>query len=81
MAREIDKDTGEIKDVEKAQPALIPMSEDEQRKAGRSLAKKIRELSQLRLTHAEIRKEQKTAEEKLVNSIEGIAETIRTMGR
>jgi hypothetical protein len=78
MPRKIDLDTGEITG---SQPALIPMSEEELKAAGRQLAQKVRELAVLRADHAEERKEHKLAEDRLASEIEGIAETIRTQGR
>jgi hypothetical protein len=67
--------------AEEAQPALIPMSEDELRSAGRELAVKVAELEELEADHAEIRKAQRKERDGLKKKIAAIASTIRQQGR
>ena len=59
------------------QDPLIPMSDDETRKAGLKLAGLVRELAIMEADHAEIRKEQKLEREKLEQRIADVAASIR----
>ncbi len=68
-------------DKDDAQPPLVPLSEDELKKAGKKLAGKIRELEDLEAEHKELREEQKAERTKLKGEIAAIATTIRQQGR
>jgi hypothetical protein len=68
-------------DEEDKQPALVPMSEDELKGAGRELATLIHKREEMTSTHAEVRAEQKSEREKLDNKITALASTIRSQGR
>lgn len=67
--------------AEDSQPPLVPMSQDEVSKAGRTLAAKIRELEEMEADHGEERKMKKAERDSLRGSIAAIASTIRAMGR
>jgi hypothetical protein len=68
-------------DPEEAQPALIPMSDEELRRAGLDLARQIQVLEQLEEEHAETKKQQKEERDKIRKGISAIASTIRQQGR
>jgi hypothetical protein len=63
------------------QPPLVPMSDEELRTAGRKLAMMIRELDDIRGSHAAVRAEQKAERETLGKKIASLAQTIVQQGR
>jgi FtsZ-binding cell division protein ZapB len=63
------------------QPALIPMTEDELREAGNTLAALVRELADMKADHAADVKNMREDREALQKRIESIALTIRQQGR
>lgn len=60
-------------DRDQAQPALVPMSADELKAAGRTLATKIRELEEMEQEHAEERKDRKEERDALRKQIASMA--------
>lgn len=63
------------------QGVLVPMSEDELKKASKDLARKVRRLDEMEAEHADMRKQMKEDRDKLREEISGIASTIRTQGK
>jgi len=68
-------------DPDEVQPALIPMSDDEVRDAGRDLATRVKELRDLKTQHAGRRVEMKKERENVQKDIDRIAGCIRQQGR
>ena len=68
-------------DPDEVQPALIPMSDDEVRDAGRDLATRVKELRDLKTQHAGRRVEMKKERESVQKDIDRIAGCIRQQGR
>jgi len=68
-------------DQDERQPLLVPMSDEELRTAGRTLARMIRELEGLKVTHMAVRAEQKAERERLAEKIASLAQTISQQGR
>ena len=81
MGKRTKKATKAEHQAEDAQPALIPMSEEETRHAGQKLAAKVRELEEMEMEHDHERKEFREAEANLKGEIAAIASTIRNAGR
>jgi hypothetical protein len=63
------------------QPALIPMTEDELREAGRKLANLVQDLATMTAAHALQRTEQATERKELRERIDNVAQSIRQQGR
>ncbi len=63
------------------QPQLIPMSDDELRKAGKKLAKLVKDLVEMKVEHKELREEQAADRKKIEAQIEATAGSIRQQGR
>jgi hypothetical protein len=63
------------------QPALVPMTEEELRAAGRRLAAKCLELREMTRRHSAERTEQAEARKALREEIGNLSETIASQGR
>jgi len=64
-----------------AQPALVPMSEDELRDAGKTLARLNVELARMTREHAAERTEMADERKQLRERIENVAQQIQQQGR
>jgi hypothetical protein len=67
--------------AEVVQAPLIPMSDEEMREAGQNIARKVKDLAELKAQNDEERKQMRSAVHKLEAEIEAIASTIRNSGR
>jgi hypothetical protein len=60
---------------------LVPMSEEEMKKASQLLARLVRDLDVMEADHAEQRKTMRDERDTLRERISGVAESLRTQGR
>lgn len=74
-------DIDEAVDIDEQQPALVPMSEQEVKDAGKKLAQKVRDLKDMTTQHQGQRAEMKAERTALRDEIDAIAQTIRQQGR
>ena len=78
---EIEVDDEPEVDEDDVQPALVPMSEQEVKDAGRKLAGLVRELKELTTKHQGVRAEMKAERTALREEMEAVAQCIRQQGR
>jgi hypothetical protein len=68
-------------DVDEQQPALIPMSEEEIKDAGKKLAQLVRDLKDLTTKHQGLRAEMKAERTAVREEMDAVATSIRQQGR
>jgi hypothetical protein len=81
MMAEIARSEVDQVEQDERQPSLVPMSDEELRTAGRTLARMIRDLNELKVKHTAVRAEQKAERERLTEKIASLAQTISQQGR